>query len=156
MTFFEDLGKKMSQTGQDALKKTKLLAEKTKLTVQISSEKRVIEDNYLKLGEKYFELFCNDPNESLKAYITAIKEAQSKIDELEDQINKLMGVETCPNCGAEIEDGAQFCAACGTKLPEETPEDAGVIEITVRICRNCEKEIPEGAQFCAACGAKAE
>lgn len=36
----------------------------------------------------------------------------------------------CPNCGKEIEDGAQSCAACGTVLnvvPAETKDDSNVL-----------------------------
>jgi hypothetical protein len=57
MAFFEDLGKKVTQTGQEAIKKTKIMAQTTKINSQISAEKRVIADNINKIGERYYELF---------------------------------------------------------------------------------------------------
>jgi class 3 adenylate cyclase/tetratricopeptide (TPR) repeat protein len=44
----------------------------------------------------------------------------------------------CPSCGAEIEPGARFCAACGTAL--------------VGTCPACGAETRVGAQFCPSCG----
>ena len=132
MAFFEDIGKKVSQTSQGAIKKTKIMAETSKINSQISAEKRTISDNYSKLGEKYFELFCENPDENLAVFVTAIQEAQQRITDCEEQIKKLKGIECCPNCGAEVQDGALFCTGCGTKIeapppPPETPApDAGV------------------------------
>ncbi|TMK91309.1 MAG: zinc ribbon domain-containing protein [Actinobacteria bacterium] len=33
----------------------------------------------------------------------------------------------CPNCGVENPDGARFCNACGSPLPESTPTVAGEV-----------------------------
>ena len=48
--FFEGLGKKFSQTGQDAMKKTKGLAEISRLNSQIADEEKKLNKLYLKLG----------------------------------------------------------------------------------------------------------
>ena len=46
-SFFEGLGKKVSQTGQDAMKKTKELAEMTKINSQISEEEKKLNKLYI-------------------------------------------------------------------------------------------------------------
>jgi uncharacterized membrane protein YvbJ len=153
MAFFEDIGKKVSQTGQDAIKKTKIMAETSKINSQISAEKRSISENYSQLGEKYFELFGENPDENLAVFITAIKEAQLKIEDFEEQINKLRGIECCPSCGAEIKDGALFCTGCGAKL-EPSPPPAAVP--SVKVCTNCGSQLADGVLFCSTCGTKAE
>lgn len=53
---------------------------------------------------------------------------------------------TCPSCGSQNPEDQQFCGACGTKLPTETPEMAG--------CPNCGAQNPPGQQFCGACGGR--
>ncbi len=52
----------------------------------------------------------------------------------------------CRSCGAELRDGAKFCEACGTKVPEEKPEKS--------FCTSCGKELAPDAAFCTFCGAK--
>ena len=44
----------------------------------------------------------------------------------------------CPACQHEGAPGANFCAACGTRL--------------VYMCRACGTELPESARFCLQCG----
>jgi ribosomal protein L40E len=154
VAFFEDLGKKVSQTGQDAVRKTKIMAETSKLNSRISAEKRVIGENYLRIGEKYFELFCDSPDENLAGFVAAIQEAQQRITDLEDQIKKLKSIGSCPNCGAELKDGALFCTVCGTKLTPPPAEPAP--QPAPMVCRNCGAVLPDGSLFCSNCGTKAE
>ena len=45
---------------------------------------------------------------------------------------------SCINCGAALEDGARFCAACGTPIGAT--------------CSSCGVGLPEGAAFCPSCG----
>ncbi len=154
MAFFEDIGKKVTQTSQGAIKKTKAMAESAKINTQISAENKNIWDNYTKLGERYVELFGEAPDENLTEYVSAVREAKLKIEEYEEQLLKLKGVERCPNYGAEMKDGALFCTACGTKLPEPPVEED--IPAEVNACENCGKPLGEGALFCSGCGQKVE
>src|SRR6478672_203484 len=39
----------------------------------------------------------------------------------------------CPNCGAENPDGARFCNACGSPLPESAASVAGEVRKTVTV-----------------------
>lgn len=52
----------------------------------------------------------------------------------------------CPNCGAEVAEGASYCPSCGTDV--ETTETNGVP------CPECDAVVREGARYCSACGAK--
>lgn len=156
MAFFEDLGKKVSQTSQDAIKKKKIMAETSKINSQISSEKRKITDNYNKIGEKYFELFGDCADENLSGFIAAIKESLQKIEEYEEQVKKLKGIECCEKCGADLKEGALFCTSCGTKAPQPQAEETVVVQVPARVCVTCGMQLTEGALFCSGCGKKAE
>ena len=76
----------------------------------------------------------------------------------------------CPNCGADLPEGAKFCLNCGEKV-EIIPEgmvkcpDCGKIvpkgkfclecgHKFVSTCPNCGAELPAGAKFCLECGTK--
>ncbi len=154
MAFFEDLGKKVSQTSQDAIKKTKAMAETARINSQISAENKTVWDSFTKLGQRYFELFGENPDDSLAEYVAAIRDSRQKIEEYEEQITKLKGLTRCPNCGAEMRDAAVFCTACGTKLPEPPPEEE--LPTAGNICKSCGKELGDDAVFCPGCGTKAE
>ena len=156
MAFFEDIGKKVSQTSQDAIKKTKIMTETSKINSQISAEKRVISENHSKLGEKYFELYSGNPDENLAVFVTAIQEAQQKIENFEDQIKKLKGIECCPNCGMEVNTGALFCTGCGTKLEAPSPAEPDAPPADVKVCSNCGAALSNGVLFCSNCGKKAD
>ena len=154
MAFLEEFGKKVSQTSQDAIKKTKSVAESAKINSQISAENKIVWDNITKLGERYYELFRDEPDEKLSEIVDAIKNAQLKISEYELQLLKLKGIERCPSCGAQVNDSAAFCVSCGTKLPEPVPvESAPPAE---KFCKNCGKELDDDVAFCSGCGARVE
>ncbi len=51
---------------------------------------------------------------------------------------------TCPECGADVPEGADVCAACGAQLQEG--------EVEGRECPNCENVVPADAEACPACG----
>ena len=51
-------------------------------------------------------------------------------------------MQTCGNCGAEVDAGARFCPACGNAL--------------FRVCASCGEEVPPAARFCPACGTPAD
>jgi hypothetical protein len=46
----------------------------------------------------------------------------------------------CPDCGAELDEGARFCANCGASVPQ------------VKKCPKCGMELSLQAKFCLGCG----
>jgi predicted amidophosphoribosyltransferase len=62
----------------------------------------------------------------------------------------------CPQCGASLRPGVQFCGKCGHSLGEEEDEAAEaepVAEETVgEQCPECGQSLREGVQFCGKCG----
>ena len=53
-------------------------------------------------------------------------------------------MENCPKCGLPVADGAKFCAACGTKMPQKL--------IKSKVCAVCGNTLNAGAKFCNVCG----
>lgn len=48
----------------------------------------------------------------------------------------------CPNCNAELREGAKFCTKCGQKIAQPT------------VCISCGAELKPGAKFCVKCGTR--
>lgn len=158
MEFFKGLGNKISHTSQEAIKKTKEIADITKLNGEISAEEKKINNTYQMIGQKYFELHANLPEEEFVELVISIKNSMNKIEKAKEDIRRLKGKRVCPQCSAVLEGEAPFCPMCGAKLPviekpivEETKVE--VIE-EKNTCKSCGEELEDGAMFCQSCGDK--
>ena len=61
----------------------------------------------------------------------------------------------CSNCGSEIQDGAKFCAVCGTAQIQNQTSDTGrksVYDGELRKCPNCGEILESFAAVCPTCG----
>ncbi len=75
----------------------------------------------------------------------AMSNFESKLQGYATQAAKNMKV--CPNCGKPNGADKNFCADCGTKLPEQTLAEGAV-------CSECGTQNNIGTKFCQNCGAK--
>lgn len=121
MAFFDDLGKKISQAGQNAVQKGKELADIAKLNSAVYDEEKKIDDNYLEIGKLYASLHGENPDVDFAALIAAIHESEGKIVEYKQQIKDIKGVVCCEKCGAEVSSNAAFCSTCGAPMPVVKP-----------------------------------
>lgn len=151
MAFFDDLGKKITQTGQGAMQKTKNLGETLKLNGQISDEEKRVNDLFYQIGKSYFEQHSNDAEAFLIPMIEGIKASKKNIISLHEQLRELKGVSNCPKCGGEVPLNAPFCGTCGCNVSvaaQQTHIPGGVP------CINCGNTVAPGAAFCTKCGYK--
>jgi len=121
MDFFEKVGETLSVKGKEAVKKAKEMADISNLSVQISSQEKIINKLYAELGKAYFELHREEEDGPYASRFREIKSASEKIQELKGEINKIKGVKTCENCGADMDADAAYCPGCGTKASAEEP-----------------------------------
>ena len=155
MAFFDELGKKISQTSQGVVQKTKDTAEIIKLNGMISDEEKRINNLYTQIGKTYFELYSNSCDGDLADMVSNIKDAQSLIEQYAEQVKKLKGIIRCPDCGGDVQYGAPFCSSCGTKI-EVKDEASKNIDASVLRCKKCGTPINDGCAFCTHCGTKVE
>lgn len=153
MAFFNELGKKISQTSQGVVQKTKDTAGIMKLNSLISDEEKRINMFYNQIGKTYFELYCESYEQNFESMVIGIKEAKAKIEEYSEQIKKLKGIDHCPNCGGDVQYGATFCSSCGSKI-ETKNNTVSVNNDNVRRCLKCGMPINDGCVFCTHCGTK--
>ncbi len=157
MGFLDDFGKKLSSAGQEAIAKTKDLADIAKLNSGISEEENKIKAAFLEIGKLYFEFHPDDYEGCFESYFVNVKESKGKIEDYEKQIAEIKGVRKCPNCGMEVPKTAAFCAACGNAMPVvSAPAEESVPEQEERRCPSCGELLGEGSAFCPKCGTKIE
>lgn len=118
---FENLGKKLSETGKVISDKTKQVSETTQLSYKISVAEKEKETLFTVLGKSVYEQAKAD---SLSPYFGKCEEISAKqdeIDEMKKKLDALKGIIICPKCGAECNKDNDFCGKCGAKL--EKPID---------------------------------
>lgn len=116
MGFFNDLGKKTSQT-------TSKIAKETKLKLKITDNKGKIKNIYEEIGKKVYQNHIREEKINLKEIVenecSQIDDLSKEIEDAKKEILVLNHKKVCKKCFAEIEDSAQFCPQCGEKQSEE-------------------------------------
>ena len=102
MALFDQLGKKLAQTGQSAVKKTKDMAEVAKINSMISDEEKSINNNYYQIGKLYVSMHGNDCEDDFKGMLESIRQSEKKIVEYKEQVQLIKGVVRCEKCGGEV------------------------------------------------------
>lgn len=116
MGFFNDLGKKTTET-------TSKIAREAKLSMKVTDNKGKIKELYEKIGKEVYENHLREDETSIKELISekcsAIDTLSKEIEDAKKEILILNNKKLCKKCYAEIEKDAIFCPKCGEKQTEE-------------------------------------
>lgn len=116
MGFFNDIGKKTTET-------TTKIARETKLKMKITENKGKIKDLYGEIGRKIYENHVREENVDIKEFISddcsKIDALSKEIEDARKEILVLNNKKMCKKCFAEIERDSMFCPKCGEKQAEE-------------------------------------
>lgn len=116
MGFFNDIGKKTTET-------TNKIAKETKLKMKINENKSKVNDIYIEMGKKVYEKYIReekiDIKEELLEECSKLDKLCKEIEESRIEILTLNKKRMCSKCYAEIDVDAQFCPKCGEKQTEE-------------------------------------
>ncbi len=151
MAFFEQLGKKITDAGQNVAQQTRNFADVTQLNNEIAEKEKKIRELFTSIGQSYYENHKNDADAEEKNKIEVITALYEGIIESNEKIKQIKGIVKCQSCGADIPYDAAFCNVCGTKV-QELNED----RTEQKICPACNKPVPKENLFCNYCGAKIE
>ena len=104
------------------------------------SEKAMLYDQIVSLVEGgEGELLLGSSDDGAE-HFELIKEALEEIERMKLEIMELRGTKTCPKCGAELADGAEFCSACGEKVSVVVDTDPEAEDVTVEEVSEEEKK----------------
>lgn len=143
MSFFNDLGRKISETGQGAVNKTKAMAETSRLNSAINDCKNKIEMTYREIGNFYMCKYGENPDPEIAEKVNFIKELDGNIKNLQEEIRKINGYSLCPKCGKTVKNDAFFCDGCGERLRDPQQDNR---------CAFCGAVLQPNAAFCTKCG----
>ena len=151
MALFDEIGKKISRTGQEAVKQTKVMANVAKYNGNIGTLEKKIQEIFLELGRQYYQEHQQDLETEFLTQITEINECLDEIQELREKIQQEKGVTICSKCGAEVNSNSLFCSSCGTMVEtsQMKPKDE-----KKTICPHCRNVVNSEVSFCTFCGGK--
>ncbi len=121
---FEEIGKKISQTGKAAGDKAKQVSEIAKLNIKLGTVEKEADELLLMLGKKAYEVSKGNADSEFFGECEEIAAKLDSVKEIKAQIHALKGVVICGKCGAEVDLENDFCGKCGAKVekPEIKPE----------------------------------
>lgn len=154
MDLFEQIGKRLTDVGQNVAQQTKNLADVTQLNSAISDKEKKISQLYLSVGQQYYEGYKEGRFSEYQDIVEEIDALYAEIAQNRERIKQIKGVVKCPKCGADVPLNAAFCNACGTKMERENDvsENSGA----QRYCSVCHAVIGPEDSYCNRCGAKVE
>ena len=119
------------------------------LKTKIDSAKKDIAKIYGDIGEKFYTDNKDNIPEGYEETFGLVKEKFELVNGYLEQVKKIAGIRTCPECGADVSKDYRYCTTCGAKMPEEKAPAK-----VKYVCQECGTEAEEGAVFCTNCGAK--
>lgn len=154
MAFFD----KLNQVAKNIGDKTSDAIETTRLNSKIAAEKLAANEELLKIGQHYYDLYLTgQADEAILEYCQAAKSHLDTADQLQAEIERIksdstaptapVGGTICPGCGTSLPAGTKFCANCGSKV-----ETAPVVQPQNVFCPGCGTQLPPGTKFCNSCG----
>ena len=158
MAFFD----KLNQVAKNIGDKTSDAIETTRLNSKIAAEKLAANEELLKIGQHYYDLYLAGQAEveileycqAAKVHLDTADQMQAEIDRIkaENEAQKIasaapVGGITCPGCGASLPAGTKFCSGCGSKI-EAVPAP----QTQTVFCPGCGTQLPAGTKFCNSCG----
>ncbi len=151
MSFFDQIGRKLSDVGQEVVQQSKNLTDTARINGSISEKKREISRLMQELGQNYYLKHKADPDCEEQTYIDRINTLSRSIAQLQTELERIKNITTCSVCGVPIADDALFCTSCGTPVTR-TPV-APVKKEAPKYCTVCGKSIDGSSLFCCHCGA---
>lgn len=128
--FFEDLGKRITETAETVSKKTGEVVEVQKIKSQIRMLERNNERDFQDIGKMVCDKFKQGEVEDVKfiELCKAIEEREESIERYEKEIAELKGKDICSNCKNHLEPEMAYCPKCGAKVEEDIFEEESTEE----------------------------
>lgn len=147
-SIFDDISRKITQTGQSAVQKTKDITDIARINSIIFEEEKKIQNLYLQLGKLYATVHADDYESDFTGMMTALHESEASIRQYRQQILDIKGLTHCENCGSEVAKNILFCNVCGSQMPKTEFND---FSNSVR-CSSCGQTVSKNMRFCTSCG----
>lgn len=109
------IGKYLEEGVSNVAVKSGNLIEISKLNIAISSEEKMIDEIYMKIGKKIYKNYQEGKisDKWLIDKCKEIHEIEKDIASIKKKILKVKDRKVCKSCGAEMDKDSEFCPKCG-------------------------------------------
>lgn len=117
MGFFDELGGKITNVGNQVTSKAKDGAEQIKINSEISNLQNQITQHYQRIGAMYYgQARGGEAAPDYESELTAIDQLNALIAERQARSEEIKAKITCAACGVTIAGDFAFCPNCGAPL----------------------------------------
>ena len=137
---------------QNAVSKSKEMAEITRLNMEISNQEQRLRELYGQLGQYLVEnpdLVPADRQDA-QALLQEVAQVKAGIEASKATLLEVRNVNIFPGCGADVSRSSKFCPSCGAQMDRSVMERLN----QAPVCPSCGVELEPGAAFCGNCAAK--
>ena len=116
MSFFDNLGKVISNTGKQVKKQTKDVFDTSQWNRQLLELEKKKKELIFDLGEAYYGLHSQDDDADCLDFIHKLNDIDFEMCALKERITQTKGVVECLSCGQQNPLYAKYCNHCGQPI----------------------------------------
>ena len=151
MDFLKEFSKQFTNMARTATEKSREGAEISRLNAELRAAEQSLERLYNRFGRaSYAAVTGTVDSAEVEELALRIRATQLQVEELTAARNAVRELKRCLNCGLLYPREANYCSACGKKLPEDAPRPEPVEE--GEYCPNCGAKRENGEPVCPVCG----
>ncbi len=120
-SLFEDFGKRFTEAAKAVGRRTQEATDLVKLNGRVASIQDEIDKLFAQIGKAYYAVRGAGQNESADKLCLEIDRLTAEQKAVREEVDRIRNLKRCPNCGEVQALSAQFCATCGTKMPDPPP-----------------------------------
>ena len=144
---------KLSKLTQNAVTKSKYMAEITRINIEISNYESDVKQIVNEIGQHVVENGLLQDVPEIQAKIAKVNDLKATIAKNQDTVEALRKANICPNCGATLDADVNFCPKCGASrnpspIPDLQPNHPAAV------CPKCGTKLENNELFCPNCGTR--
>lgn len=143
---------KLSKMTQNAVTKSKYMAEITRINIEISNHESSLKQQISEIGQYVVDNGLLKDDANIQAKLERIAELQATIASSQATIEALRKANVCPNCGATLDLDVNFCPKCGASRSPAPIPGAQPQAVQKQTCPSCGTELENDETFCPNCG----
>lgn len=144
---------KLSKFTQNAVTKSKYMAEITRINIEISNYESNVKQVVSEIGQYVVDNGLLQDVPEIQEKVARVHELNATISANQATVEALRKANICPNCGATLDMDVNFCPKCGATrnpvpLPNMQPNRPAAV------CPKCGTKLENNEIFCPNCGTR--